>query len=124
MSQIDTTALMRNALREIERLQRELDGAEQRRHAPIAVVGMGCRFAGVDSPEALWQRLLDGADGVSEVPAERWDVERYFDADPDASGRIYCRTGSFGRHRLLRRRLLRHFGARGGDAGSAAAHAA
>ncbi|UJB29724.1 SDR family NAD(P)-dependent oxidoreductase [Chromobacterium sp. Beijing] len=95
MSQIDTTALMRNALREIERLQRELDGAEQRRHAPIAVVGMGCRFAGVDSPEALWQRLLDGADGVSEVPAERWDVERYFDADPDASGRIYCRTGSF-----------------------------
>uniref|UniRef100_UPI0005BCB4DE type I polyketide synthase n=1 Tax=Chromobacterium haemolyticum TaxID=394935 RepID=UPI0005BCB4DE len=95
MSQIDTTMLMRNALREIERLQRELDGAEQRRHAPIAVVGMACRFAGVDSPEALWRGLLDGADGVSEVPAQRWDAERYFDADPDAKGRIYCRTGSF-----------------------------
>ncbi|MBN3005207.1 SDR family NAD(P)-dependent oxidoreductase [Chromobacterium alkanivorans] len=95
MSQIDTTALMRNALREIQRLQGELDGAEQRRHAPIAVVGMGCRFAGVDSPEALWRSLLDGADGVGEVPAERWDAARYFDADPDASGRIYCRTGSF-----------------------------
>ncbi|WDD90768.1 SDR family NAD(P)-dependent oxidoreductase (plasmid) [Burkholderia sp. FERM BP-3421] len=95
MSQIETTALMQNALREIERLQRKLGGVEQQLHAPIAVVGMGCRFAGADSPEALWQRLLDGADGVREVPAERWDAERYFDADPDASGRIYCRAGSF-----------------------------
>ncbi|EIP84604.1 polyketide synthase [Burkholderia humptydooensis MSMB43] len=86
---------MQNALREIERLQRKLGGVEQQLHAPIAVVGMGCRFAGADSPEELWQRLLDGADGVREVPVERWDAERYFDADPDASGRIYCRAGSF-----------------------------
>ncbi|MDR6504099.1 acyl transferase domain-containing protein [Burkholderia ambifaria] len=95
MSKHDPAVLMQHALREIERLQRRLGDLEQQRHVPIAVVGMGCRFAGVDSPDALWRHLLDGVDGVSEVPAERWDAERYFDADPDASGRIYCRSGSF-----------------------------
>jgi 6-methylsalicylic acid synthase len=40
---------------------------------PIAIVGMGCRFAGgADSPAAFWQLLADGRDGVSEIPAERW----------------------------------------------------
>lgn len=95
MSTIDPTTLMRNALLEIERLQRKLGESQQQMHEPIAVVGMGCRFAGVNSPDELWQSLLDGNDGVGEVPADRWDAERYFDPDPDASGRIYCRTGSF-----------------------------
>ncbi|WP_157224244.1 beta-ketoacyl synthase N-terminal-like domain-containing protein [Nocardia paucivorans] len=37
--------------------------------APIAVVGIGCRFAGgADSPEALWRLLLDEVDAVTETP--------------------------------------------------------
>jgi acyl transferase domain-containing protein len=95
MTAIDPTALMRNALQEIERLQRKLGRLEQQLHEPVAVVGLGCRFAGANSPDDLWRRLLDGADGVRDVPSDRWDVERYFDADPDAAGRIYCRAGSF-----------------------------
>ncbi|MGW6412653.1 type I polyketide synthase [Streptomyces vinaceus] len=40
---------------------------------PIAVVGMGCRFAaGVASPQAFWQLLIRGGDGIVEVPASRW----------------------------------------------------
>ncbi|KVE40096.1 type I polyketide synthase [Burkholderia sp. TSV86] len=95
MNTIDPTALMRDALIEIERLQHKLGKFEQRWREPIAVVGIGCRFAGANSPDDLWLLLLDGADGVREVPSDRWDAGRYFDPDPDAVGRIYCRTGSF-----------------------------
>ncbi len=35
--------------------------------APIAIIGMGCRLpGGLDSPEALWQALLTGYNGVVE----------------------------------------------------------
>ncbi|WP_156754939.1 type I polyketide synthase [Actinokineospora pegani] len=41
---------------------------------PVAVVGVGVRLAkGVDSPEAFWDLLSTGRDGISEVPAGRWE---------------------------------------------------
>ena len=39
--------------------------------------------------------LRNGRDAVTEVPAERWDVEAYYDADPDAPGRMNTRWGAF-----------------------------
>ncbi|MEU4534885.1 type I polyketide synthase [Streptosporangium sp. NPDC023825] len=49
---------------------------------PIAVIGLGCRFAaGIDSPAAFWRFLLDGGDAVGEVPAGRW--ARYADRGPE-----------------------------------------
>ena len=46
---------------------------------------MGCRFPGdAASPEAYWRQLLEGIDAISEVPAERWSVDDYFDPDPSA----------------------------------------
>ncbi len=41
---------------------------------PIAIVGMGGRFPGADSVEELWELLRDGRDGVTSVPADRWDT--------------------------------------------------
>ncbi|MGK7914021.1 MAG: SDR family NAD(P)-dependent oxidoreductase [Prochloraceae cyanobacterium] len=38
----------------------------------IAVVGMGCRFPGAESPEAFWQLLRDGVDAITTVPSNRW----------------------------------------------------
>ena len=39
---------------------------------PIAVVGLGCRFPGADSPEGFWSNLRRGIDSVGEEPADRW----------------------------------------------------
>ena len=45
-------------------------------HRPeaIAVIGIGCRFPGADSPGAFWKMLRDGADGVGPIPTSRWDA--------------------------------------------------
>ncbi len=62
----------------------------------IAIIGMGCRYpGGVRGPADLWRLLIAETDAVTEVPAERWDVDAYFDADPDAEGKTYTRWGGF-----------------------------
>ena len=62
----------------------------------VAIVGMGCRFpGGAHSPEEYWSLLTERVDGMIEVPADRWDVDRFYDADPDAPGRMYVRKGGF-----------------------------
>lgn len=63
---------------------------------PIAVIGMGCRFpGGVNDLETFWSLLDGGVDAVSEIPEDRWDVEAYFDPDPEVAGKMYTRWGGF-----------------------------
>ena len=42
------------------------------RHRPIAVIGMGCRFACADNPDQLWELLCDGVDATCETPTDRY----------------------------------------------------
>jgi len=62
---------------------------------PIAIVGLSCRFPGADCPSAFWRLLCDGVDAIREVPPARWDVDAYYDADPDAPGKMASRWGGF-----------------------------
>ncbi|MGH3897840.1 MAG: acyltransferase domain-containing protein [Pseudonocardiaceae bacterium] len=42
----------------------------------IAIVGLGCRFpGGADSPEAFWELLVSGRDGLGELPPGRWRID-------------------------------------------------
>ncbi|MFJ2715594.1 type I polyketide synthase [Streptomyces sp. NPDC087437] len=64
---------------------------------PIVIVGMSCRFpGGASTPEELLRLALDGADAISEFPAERgWDAHGLYDPDPDRQGRTYSVHGGF-----------------------------
>ena len=87
---------VKRALLAVEDMRRRLDAAEARRHEPIAIVGMACRFPGAaDDPDAFWQLLRDGVDAVGEVPADRWDADALYDPDPDAPLKTYTRAGAF-----------------------------
>ncbi|MFC0548251.1 SDR family NAD(P)-dependent oxidoreductase [Kutzneria chonburiensis] len=62
---------------------------------PIAVIGCSARFPGAEDAEQFWNLLLDGADLVTEVPADRWSASSYFDADPAAAGKSTSKWGAF-----------------------------
>jgi len=61
----------------------------------IAIIGIGCRFPGANDPEAFWHLLRDGVDAIKEVPASRWDVNTFYDPNPDTPGKMNTRWGGF-----------------------------
>lgn len=63
--------------------------------APVAIIGIGCRFPGAGDPEAFWKLLASGADAITEVPRERWDIDAYYDPDLSRAGTMSTRWGGF-----------------------------
>jgi acyl transferase domain-containing protein/NADPH:quinone reductase-like Zn-dependent oxidoreductase/thioesterase domain-containing protein/NADP-dependent 3-hydroxy acid dehydrogenase YdfG/acyl carrier protein len=62
--------------------------------APIAIVGMACRFGGAPNLDAYWRLIRDGLEGVIEVPADRWRVDDYYNAE-GGPGKTITRRGAF-----------------------------
>ena len=66
-----------------------LENLERSLSEPIAIVGMACRFpGGATSPAEFWRLLSGSVDAIGEVPADRWDVDAYYDPDPATPGKM------------------------------------
>src|SRR4051794_17893137 len=77
-------------------LQSRVQRLEQARHEPIAIVGIGCRLpGGADTPDRFWKMVREGVDAISEVPADRWKIADYYDANPDTPGKMNTLFGGF-----------------------------
>lgn len=61
----------------------------------IAILGSSCRFPGANSPEEFWSLLAGGMDAVAEVPADRWDIDAFYDPRPATPGKMSTRWGGF-----------------------------
>ncbi len=72
-----------------------VQGASPAAAEPIAVIGLGCRFPGANHPGEFWDLLCRGVDAISEVPADRWDVEAFYDPKPATPGKMNTRWGGF-----------------------------
>ncbi|MGC2332319.1 MAG: beta-ketoacyl synthase N-terminal-like domain-containing protein [Candidatus Acidiferrales bacterium] len=87
---------IKKALYEIRTLRGKLQELSQAQNEPIAVVGVGLRFPGGASDAAsYWKILADRSSTITEIPASRWPIDEYYDPDPDATGKMYTRHGSF-----------------------------
>jgi acyl transferase domain-containing protein/acyl carrier protein len=69
--------------------------ATTRTDDPIAIVAVSCHFPGAPDPEAFWEVLSGGVDAIREVPEDRFDIDEFYDPDPDTPGKIYSRFGGF-----------------------------
>ena len=77
-------------------LESQLAAVDRKARESVAVVGMACRFPGrADNPEAFWTLIRAGVDAITEVPADRWNTEEFYSADPDVPGKTYSRWGGF-----------------------------
>ena len=86
----------KQALLKIRELKQQLAEAQQGKGGPIAVVSMACRFPRrSQTPEQFWQCLLEKTDEVGDIPEDRWDLDAFFDEDPEVPGKMYARKGVF-----------------------------
>ncbi len=90
----ENTSVVKRAFIEIERLENELRSLKT--PEPIAIIGMGCKFPGSsNSPEQFWDLLKNGKCAITDIPSERWNLEGFYDADPNAKGKSYVKKGAF-----------------------------
>ncbi|WP_328843087.1 SDR family NAD(P)-dependent oxidoreductase [Streptomyces sp. NBC_00258] len=66
-----------------------------RTNTPIAVVGIGCRFPGARGAAEFWELLCAGRDMITEVPADRFDIDAFHAPGPVGPGMISTRSGGF-----------------------------
>ncbi|SJN54914.1 Erythronolide synthase, modules 1 and 2 [Vibrio ruber DSM 16370] len=65
----------------------------------VVIVGMACRFpGGVETLEQFWQMLCEGRDGITKVPATRWDNSIFFDPQVAVPGKMNTRWAGLTDH--------------------------
>ncbi len=98
LSRLDDLSPVKRAL--LAKHLRASTGATQILAAePIAIIGVGCRFpGGVHDPESFWDFLTSGGDGITEIGIDRWDVESFYNPDPDCPGTMSTRWSGLLQH--------------------------
>ena len=86
---------LKRALLAMEEMQAKLEAVESLRTAPIAIVGVGCRFPRAEGPDGYWNLLSQGVDAISEIPADRFNLADWYDPDPEAPGKMTTRWAGF-----------------------------
>src|SRR5262245_48264086 len=80
----------------LQQARARLEAVERSKTESIAVIGMACRFpGGANDIEAYWRLLSEGVDAITPIAPERWDVDSYYDPNPDTPGKMYTRCGAF-----------------------------
>ncbi|MFI6475259.1 SDR family oxidoreductase [Streptomyces sp. NPDC050516] len=65
------------------------------RQVPIAVVGIGALLPGWPGADGFWRTVVAGRDLITDVPADRWLIDDYYDPDPATPDKTYARRGAF-----------------------------
>lgn len=61
----------------------------------VAIVGMGCLFAGAPDLDTYWRNILSKVDSVSDPPANEWDPKIFYEPNSKTNDRVYCKRGGY-----------------------------
>jgi acyl transferase domain-containing protein len=67
----------------------------QLRHNPVAIIGMGGIFPQARNLREFWSNIVGKVDCITDVPESHWRIEDYYDPDPAAPDKTYCKRGGF-----------------------------
>jgi len=77
----------------------QLDDTHQQQNVAgsrdIAIIGLTGRYPQAPDLQAFWANLCEGKDCITEIPADRWDHNQYFDSDKNKIGKSYSKWGGF-----------------------------
>ena len=61
----------------------------------IAIIGMASLLPKANSTREYWENIIHKVNGITEIPAHRWDWRLYFDQDRHQEDKIYSKWGGF-----------------------------
>ncbi|QUX26970.1 SDR family NAD(P)-dependent oxidoreductase [Nocardiopsis akebiae] len=64
----------------------------------VAIIGMSARFPQAETLDEFWENLRAGRSAVTEIPADRWALEGFYEPDKEraaAEGKSYSKWGGF-----------------------------
>ncbi|WP_082929577.1 type I polyketide synthase, partial [Mycobacterium sp. 852013-51886_SCH5428379] len=62
---------------------------------PVAVVAVSAIYPGEPGLDGYWRTITGGRDAIGEVPPSHWLIDDYYDPDPTAVDKTYCKRGGF-----------------------------
>lgn len=62
---------------------------------PVAIVGMSGVFPRSKDIEELWENIISKKELVTEIPKERWNVEKYYSENGTEKMQTNCKYGAF-----------------------------
>ena len=68
------------------------------RRQPIAIIGMSGIYPQAPTLEDFWYNLKTGRTSITEIPADRWALEGFYEPDETRAvdeGKSYCKWGGF-----------------------------
>ncbi|PEM80838.1 hypothetical protein CN558_29895, partial [Bacillus wiedmannii] len=72
-----------------------LDKQEPMHNQEIAIIGLNGRYPKSVTVDELWDNLRNGTSCISEIPSDRWNLEKYYEPGFPKEGKSYSKWGGF-----------------------------
>lgn len=87
---------LKDALVAIKKLKSGLQEEKNKKHEPIAIIGMAMRFpGGVKNADDYWKLLSGGVDAIRDIPESRFDAKALYDSNHETPGKMVVKQGGF-----------------------------
>ncbi|MEE4194466.1 MAG: beta-ketoacyl synthase N-terminal-like domain-containing protein [Anaerolineae bacterium] len=62
---------------------------------PVAIIGIDAIFPDAPDLQSYWNNIYQEVDSIIDIPANRWNIDDYFDPDPKTPDHSYSKRGGF-----------------------------